>query len=383
MSLEFIKTLLVALLSISLVATILMYRKLNLRQRDIKKGEKGNKWLWKNWIWLVSIGILIIWGNTFLLLFADSDKGLGDVGKFGDMFGAVNALFSGLAFAGMIYAIVLQSRELAQTNKEMGIQNEMLELQKNELAKTNEMMEQQTKSLELQNETLRLQNEEMLQTRKEFQQQNQTLSIQRFENTFFQLLNLHHELIDKLDCSKINIAELGKDGETGRAALKFAAKALKVILEGKERSVLSSVARDKVTKAQAWDAVLRGYDDFYFEREFELELSHYFRNLYHIFKYVYLSNDISMPQKKFYATLVRSQLSPDELFLTHYNAMRANVGNPKFLFLIKEFDLMQNFNNWKVREFVLHEEILEDLLENVKNPFTGKVVNAVPNLNEE
>ncbi|MEY1660692.1 hypothetical protein [Isoalcanivorax beigongshangi] len=34
-----------------------------------------------------------------------------DAGAFGDMFGAVNALFSGLAFAGVIYALILQERD--------------------------------------------------------------------------------------------------------------------------------------------------------------------------------------------------------------------------------------------------------------------------------
>ncbi len=34
-----------------------------------------------------------------------------DVGAFGDMFGAVNALFSGLALAGVVYALILQDDE--------------------------------------------------------------------------------------------------------------------------------------------------------------------------------------------------------------------------------------------------------------------------------
>ncbi len=34
-------------------------------------------------------------------------------GTFGDMFGSVNALFSGLAFAGIIVTILLQRKELA------------------------------------------------------------------------------------------------------------------------------------------------------------------------------------------------------------------------------------------------------------------------------
>ena len=33
-------------------------------------------------------------------------------GQFGDLFGAVNATFSGLAFAGLIYAILLQREDL-------------------------------------------------------------------------------------------------------------------------------------------------------------------------------------------------------------------------------------------------------------------------------
>jgi hypothetical protein len=40
-------------------------------------------------------------------------------GTFGDSFGAINALFSGLAFAGIIYTIMLQKKELALQRKEL------------------------------------------------------------------------------------------------------------------------------------------------------------------------------------------------------------------------------------------------------------------------
>ncbi|MFN7117132.1 MAG: hypothetical protein ACK4TA_10065 [Saprospiraceae bacterium] len=39
-------------------------------------------------------------------------------GEIGDMFGAVNAVFSGLAFAGVVIAIIIQEDELKQTRKE-------------------------------------------------------------------------------------------------------------------------------------------------------------------------------------------------------------------------------------------------------------------------
>lgn len=40
-------------------------------------------------------------------------------GQFGDMFGAVNSLFSGLAFAGVIYAVLLQREELKLQREEL------------------------------------------------------------------------------------------------------------------------------------------------------------------------------------------------------------------------------------------------------------------------
>ena len=42
-----------------------------------------------------------------------------DAAAFGDMFGAVNTLFAGLAFAGVIYAIILQQQELKLQREEL------------------------------------------------------------------------------------------------------------------------------------------------------------------------------------------------------------------------------------------------------------------------
>ena len=42
-----------------------------------------------------------------------------DRGTFGDMFGGLNTFFSGLAFAGIVYAILLQREDLIETRKEV------------------------------------------------------------------------------------------------------------------------------------------------------------------------------------------------------------------------------------------------------------------------
>ncbi|MBL8523653.1 MAG: hypothetical protein JNN20_08190 [Betaproteobacteria bacterium] len=72
------------------------------------------------WKWLVSVIVLvifvvIIWSFLRLYLFPNSDE----AGKFGDYFGGVNALFSGLAFAGLIYTVLLQKTELALQRQEL------------------------------------------------------------------------------------------------------------------------------------------------------------------------------------------------------------------------------------------------------------------------
>lgn len=50
-------------------------------------------------------------------------------GQFGDIFGGINALFTGLAFAGVIYTVLLQRREL-------GLQRDELRLTRDELARS-------------------------------------------------------------------------------------------------------------------------------------------------------------------------------------------------------------------------------------------------------
>jgi hypothetical protein len=94
-----------------------------------------------------------------------------------DGFGAVAALFSGWAFLGVIYAIVLQKQELS--------------LQRNELAMTREELKGQKEQLAAQNETL---------------------SKSNFDETFFQLLRLHHEITGSIELpSSGNVRPTGRD----------------------------------------------------------------------------------------------------------------------------------------------------------------------------
>ena len=59
-------------------------------------------------VWLASVAVLTWFLPTW-----------GERGTFGDSFGAVNALFSGFAFAGLIYTIVLQRKEIEANREEI------------------------------------------------------------------------------------------------------------------------------------------------------------------------------------------------------------------------------------------------------------------------
>lgn len=69
-------------------------------------------------------------------------------GQFGDVFGAVNALFSGLAFAGLIFAILLQREDLE-------LQREELSLTRAELARSAEAQVQSEAALRSQADAAR------------------------------------------------------------------------------------------------------------------------------------------------------------------------------------------------------------------------------------
>ncbi|MGN7437221.1 MAG: putative phage abortive infection protein [Alcanivorax sp.] len=121
--------------------------------------EEKDKWFSIQGIGIIALVLIIlILVSNYFFVFYITGKELGSVGEFGDMFGGVNALFSGLAFVGVIIAIMMQSKEL--------------ELQREELKQTREELKGQKEQLELQNETMQK---------------------QQFEHTFFQMLRLHND----------------------------------------------------------------------------------------------------------------------------------------------------------------------------------------------
>ncbi|SRR5260221_14021470 len=100
-------------------------------------------------VWLCSPFIIAVW---LKLLPGDYSR----FGTFGDMFGAINALFSGLTIAGLVYTIILQRQEMREAQETSTAQRKLAEAQI-----------------------------EILET------QLTNAHYQRYEETFFKLIDLH------------------------------------------------------------------------------------------------------------------------------------------------------------------------------------------------
>ncbi|MBP7670663.1 hypothetical protein KA119_00005 [Candidatus Gracilibacteria bacterium] len=93
----------------------------------------------KNWFLplLIFSCVIILWITyPTILPYLSKTISLEENGQYGDMFGGLNALFSGLAFGGLIYTIYLQTKELE-------LQRTEIKLQREELAKSAKALSEQ------------------------------------------------------------------------------------------------------------------------------------------------------------------------------------------------------------------------------------------------
>ena len=236
---------------------------------------------------------LLFWGGIDIFISDCTDRG-----TFGDKFGAVNALFSGLAFAGLIATLLYQKEELT--------------LQREELQHTREELKRQ---------------------REEFEEQNKTLKRQRFENTFFNMLSLQQEITNNLfyQDEKENEQTITQHTYKGREVFKEIYENATVKYEG--LIYPKNTGLKLVLKHNGYNAYTAIADTTRFD--------HYFRNLYRIFKYIDTTDLINDDERYEYACIVRSQLSDYELIMLFFNGLSDN-GKEKFKPLIEKYAILKN-----------------------------------------
>ena len=77
--------------------------------------------------WKAALLVIVIWAASALCLYL-SVEDFSKSGTFGDSFGVLNTLFSGLAFAGIIVSIKMQNDEMREQRKELQKQKKAAQL---------------------------------------------------------------------------------------------------------------------------------------------------------------------------------------------------------------------------------------------------------------
>ena len=260
-------------------------------------------WLRNNLLSVMIVMVLVLFLANLCLVFLPYDEN--ERGTFGDQFGAVNALFSGLAFAGLIYTIILQRRDLK-------LQRRDLRLQREELALTRKEMEEQTA---------------------EFEKQNETLKIQRFENTFFNMMSQFQEVVNNL--TVMVTTSSGIYESKGRDV--FQAQFEKTVVYVDLKNEAKNKARFRGMKG-----ALEKYNlDGYLYSDTPTCFDHYFRLLYRILKFVKTTSLVTTYEEEYeYTAMLRAVLSRYELVWLFYNGL--TYGEDKLKPLIERYAMLSN-----------------------------------------
>ena len=240
-------------------------------------------------IFAIAVIFIIAVCLLFVYFMKEQPWGMEKRGQFGDMFGVLGAVFSGLAFAGLIVTLIQQHDDLK-------LQREDLRLQRQEIAQTN---------LEL-----------ALQ-RKEMEEQNKTIMLQRFETTFFNMLKSLNEVRNDIKYSG------DFDLRTGTTK----------IIEGKD-------AIERIYQLGFSLIKKHGYNDPFIKNY----MSHYFRHLIQTLKIIDVANILSYQEKCYYTEIVSSHMSLHEMCAFFYYCL-SDEAKDKTKILVEKYALFKILNN--------------------------------------
>lgn len=251
---------------------------------------------------------------------------LNSLGMFGDSFNVLTSLFTGLAFAGVVISVILQTKELEEARTEFRGQKEALIDQQKEM------------------------------------------KIQSFDNKFFQMLNLFNNNINSL------IINSNRETYKGRDLFVY----LKFNLEKKieSRYLLSNKNSFEIVDFHCF------IDSFKeFNNDNDTTFKYYFLNLYQIINYI----DKDIPNKEYakkYMNILRAQLSKSELILLCYNAIGViEFSGDKYKKLIEKYSFFEHLQYEDFGENFNIIRINDILLSKYSNEAYGKNIQLIDKIN--
>lgn len=269
----------------------------------------------RNYVFGVSLSILFLLGvgiSGFVFFYALTDTNAAlKYGGWGDFIGGtLNPILTFLTFTGVLISIFLQRLELG--------------LSRRELERSADALEKQISSIEKQN----------------------------FEAAFFQMLNTFNTIVGSIDLYN---KDSGMESSGRDCFTVFYTR-------------LNKIYRENLAKGQknhsAEDILKLSYFNFW--KEHQLELGHYFRFLYNVFRFL----DHSPAGEDYHAKLLRSQLSDQELLLLYYNCLTDQ--GEKFRDYAIKYQLFDNLSTVRLLDdkhvnFMAQEAFGQNPMYNSKN----------------
>ena len=274
-----------------------------------------------------------------ILVYAFSKTGLGftinsagDMGAFGDFFGGVlNPTFTLLGFLALLATIRIQSKALQVSSDELVNSRKELELTREEISKSTIAQQEQSGSIKLQN----------------------------FENTFFNMINLHNssinnmvlvhqpfrqkqipnitgtklETIDYPQKYKICRKEINLNDDTDYKGKKALSKLLEILKSYQD-----------IKKGEDDNEI---YCDFY--QEYIEIIGNYFNSIHQILKFIdnnKTQGNIEITET--YTELFNSQFLPSELELLFFHcALTMNMKHETTRMYLEKFSFFEELSNNK------------------------------------
>ncbi|MFM5699277.1 putative phage abortive infection protein [Aeromonas veronii] len=214
-----------------------------------------------------------------------------DANAYGDLYGSLNTLFSGLAFFLILLSNYVQFKEIRSAKEDIAQQHSRLDSQ-----------------LEL-------------------------IHIQNFENSFFNMLDFHNQYTARL--------------ESGPDHMNFHFSERNFLLELED--AYSRHGRINMTRQSHFDILCEAY--MHALDSGRSDLKRHFGYLYQIIKYID-GADFPKPEKKRYCNILRSQLSNEQLFLIFLNGLCYPSKKKVMKKYIEEYSLLELLPKIKITKMI-------------------------------
>lgn len=236
-------------------------------------------------ITLAVVSAIVLFAIDLVLIRQDPNVG----GVFGDFFGGVlNPIFTFLTFLGLIVTIVIQRQDLRLS-------------------------------------------------RVEYEKTAEALATQSVENTFFNLLDLHHKIAENL---KFDLSTVANNSYLTNAYLLKHLKPHEVASDGRAvfDAIIKYLSADAASPLQIKTKYLR------IQESHNHVLGHYFRNLYQAMKFIdgFDEGVVSRSRKFKYASILRAQLSTKELVLLFINCLDGVCDKGQFKNLLVRYAMLEH-----------------------------------------